>query len=379
MSHHQNHSPVAYSASTTRGTTRNVPLGCPHTYPIAVTQPGLGSALQLAKKTLPYAWLRYVEGLFLSAITFAVLSVILAATVVLYVYVHKYVSGAVFIGGMLALIFLVLPFIDQQTFLSHCGHIAVLTNLITQGDVGNGQQRMFKFGRDTANRSLGELDTIREVHGTIRSATRNLLRTLNVLDSWLPIDLSVVKRLVHRVVNWATPYIDAVVLSYGIARGDRDFAKAGLDGLCFSLQNAKAVLKTAIGAFLVEKLILAPLWLAIAVGAGIATLVSILQFGGVGTAPLLDDPRAFFQTQPLLGLGAVAGGLTIGALVAHLVVKTVSDAFVRPMLTAMVLVKFHVTIQGQALDAALQTRIIDANDGLSNLSDFAGRATRLAL
>ena len=137
MSHHQNHSPIAYSGST-RGTTRNVPLGCPHTYPIAVTQPGLGSALQLAKKTLPYAWLRYVEGLFLSAITFAVLSVILAATVVLYLYVHKYVSGAVFIGGMLALIFLVLPFIDQQTFLSHCGHIAVLTNLITHGDVGNG-------------------------------------------------------------------------------------------------------------------------------------------------------------------------------------------------------------------------------------------------
>jgi hypothetical protein len=379
MSHHQYSSPIARNGSNRSAPTRNVPPGCPHVYPVAVTRTGLGSGLQLAQKTLPYAWFRYVEGLFLSAITFAVLTVVIGVTVVLYVYVHEYAGGAAFIAGMLALIFLVLPFIDQQTFLSHCGHIAVLTNSITHGDVGNGQQRMFKFGRDTASRSLGELDTIREVHGAIRAATRNLLRTLNVLDAWLPIDLGVVKRLVHRVVNWATPYVDAVVLSYGIARGDRDFAKAGLDGLCYSLQNATSVLKTAIGAFVVEKLILTPLWLAIAVGAGVATLVSVLQFGGAGTAPLLDNPRAFFQQQPLLGLGAVAAGLTIGALVAHLVVKTVSDAFVRPMLTAMVLVKFHVTVQGQALDAELQSRIIDANDGLSNLSDFASRATRLAL
>jgi hypothetical protein len=305
--------------------------------------------------------------------TLVVLTVVLGASVALYMYVHKYVGGAALIAGALALIFWVLPFIDTQTFLSRCGHIAVLTNLITRGEVGNGQQKMFKYGRDLAMQSLGELDTIFAVHGALRSAMYRLVRTLNFIDRWLPLDISIVKRVIYRVFNWAMPYIDAVVLSYGMARGDKDFANAGLDGLCYSFQNAKTVIKTALGAFFMEKVLLAPLWLGAALGFGVAAAMGVLQFTGADVALLTGDPRAFFKAQPLIGLGALATGLVVGALVAHLIVKSVSEAFVRPMLIAMLLIKFHVTVRNQPLDNALQSRILDASEGLASLSDVAGR------
>ncbi len=347
--------------------------GCPHDYPVSVTQPGISSALQLAKKTLGYACFRYLESVFLSAMTLVVLTVVLGASVALYMYVHKYVGGAALIAGALALIFWVLPFIDTQTFLSRCGHIAVLTNLITRGEVGNGQQKMFKYGRDLAMQSLGELDTIFAVHGALRSAMYRLVRTLNFIDRWLPLDISIVKRVMYRVFNWAMPYIDAVVLSYGMARGDKDFANAGLDGLCYSFQNAKTVIKTALGAFFMEKVLLAPLWLGAALGFGVAAAMGVLQFTGADVTLLTADPRAFFKAQPLIGLGALATGLVVGALVAHLIVKSVSEAFVRPMLIAMLLIKFHVTVRNQPLDNALQSRILDASEGLASLSEVAGR------
>lgn len=372
MSHPNYHSsspgPHTAGASAPRGATP----GCPHDYPVAITEAGLSSALQVAKKTMGYAWLRYVESVFLSAITLVVLTVVLGASVALYMYVHKYVGGAALIAGALALIFWVLPFIETQTFLSRCGHIAVITRLVTRGEVGNGQQKMFKYGRDIAIQSLGELDTIRQVHSALRRAFHRLIRTLNFIDRWLPIDLSVVKRIVYRVFNWVMPYIDAVVLSYGMARGDKDFAHAGIDGLCYSLQNAKTIIKTAVGAFLLEKALLAPLWLGAALGFGVAAVMGVLHFTGADVTLLSNDPRAFFQAEPFVGLGALAAGLVLGSLVAHLIVKSVSESFVRPMLITLLLIKFHVTVRNQPLDGALQSRILEANDGFGHLADVAG-------
>lgn len=367
------------NASTMASSTSKAGTPCPHNYPVAVTEPGLGSALNLAKKTLSFAWYRYVEWVFLSAIMATVLSVVIGLCVVTYMYVHKYVSGAVLLGGMAALIFWVMPFIERQAFLSHCGHIAVLTNLITKGDVGNGSQKMFKFGRELALSKLGELDTIWEVHGTIRSAVRHAVRTLDFIDAWLPMDLSVIKRTMIRVLNWAMPYVDAVVLSYGLARGDENFGSAGLDGMVYSIQNAKSIIKTALGAWLWEKVILGPVWLASAVGIGVAAAGAVLSLTGADMTLLTQNPSEFFKTQPFIGLGAIAAGFVFGPLFAHLIVKTLSEAFVRPMLIAMVMIKFHVTVRNQPLDSALQTRLVDGNESLANISSLAGRIPHMAV
>jgi hypothetical protein len=350
---------------------------CPHNYPVSVTEPGFSSAMGLAKRTLAFAWYRYVEWLFLSAIVSTVLVVVLGLCVASYMYVHQYVAGAVLLGGMAALIFLVLPFTDRQSFLSHCGHIAVLTNLIMKGDAGNGSEKMFKYGRELATHKLGDFDTIWTVHRTIRSAARQLGRSLDFVDDVLPsswgIDLSVIKRAVYRVLNWAMPYIDATVLSYGMARGDSDFGTVGLDGLVYAIQNAKSVIKTAIGAWFLEKLILGPLWFVSAVSLGLATTYGVLQFTGADIALLQSNAREFFGTYPIIALGSLAAGLVVGPLVAHLITKTLSEAFVRPMLIAMVLIKFHNAVRNQPIDTALQERIVGSSEGLANISDVATR------
>lgn len=350
---------------------------CPHNYPLAVTEPGFSSALGLARRTLPFAWYRYVEWLFLSAIVTLVLVVVMGLCVASYMYVHQYVAGAILIAGMAVLIFLVLPFADRQSFSSHCGHIAVITNLITKGDVGNGSEKMFKYGRALATSRLGDFDTIWTVHRTIRTAARQLGRTLDFVDDVLPsswgIDLSVVKRMVYRVLNWAMPYINATVLSYGIARGDRDFGSAGLDGLVYAIQNAKTVIKTAVGAWFLEKAILSPLWFVSALAIGGATTFGVLQFTGADLALLQTNTREFFGTYPIIALGSLAAGFVVGPLVAHLITKTLSEAFVRPMLITMVLIKFHNAVRNQPLDTALQDRVVGSSEGLGNMSDVATR------
>ncbi len=350
---------------------------CPHNYPVTITTPGFASAIGLAKRTLPFAWYRYVEWLFLTAIMTVVLTVVVGLCLVSYMYIHPYAGGAVLIACGLALVFWVMPFIEHQAFLSHCGHIAVLTNLIMKGEVGNGSEKMFRFGRSLVVEKLGELDTIRNVYTTIRAATRQLVRTLDFIDNVLPeswgIDLGFVKRGVCRVVNWAMPYIDAVVLSYGMARGDQEFGTAGLDGLVYSIQNAGSVIKTAIGAWFLEKVILGPLWLLCALAFGVGAAYGVLQFTNADVVLLQQDPHAFFTTFPFIGLGAVAAGFVIGPLLAHMITKTFSEAFVRPMLIAMVLIKFHVVIRNQPLDAKLQSRIVEGGEGLANISEVAGK------
>lgn len=350
---------------------------CPHNYPVVVTEPGFSSAVGLAKRTLAFAWYRYVEWLFLAAIVTTLLIVVLGLCVVSYMYVHQYVAGAVLIAGMSALIFWVLPFVDRQAFTSHCGHIALLTNLITKGDVGNGSTKMFKFGRELASRRLGDFDTVWTVHRTIHTAARHLTRTLDFIDDVLPsswgIDLGIVKRAVYRVLKWSMPYVDATVLSYGMARGDRNFGTVGLDGFVYALKNAKSVIKTAIGAWFLEKVILGPLWFVLALSVGVGTVYGVLQVTGADFTLLQQDLRGFFGTYPIIALGSLAAGFVVGPVIAQLFTKTISQSFVRPMLIAMVLIKFHNVIRNQPLDTGLQNRIVGSSEGLANMSDIATR------
>jgi len=243
--------------------------------------------------------------------------------------------------------------------------------------VGNGSTKMFKFGRELASRRLGDFDTVWTVHRTIRAAARHLTRTLDFIDGILPsgfgIDLGIVKRGVYRVLKWAMPYIDATVLSYGMARGDKDFGAVGLDGFVYALQNAKSVIKTAIGAWFLEKVILGPLWFVLALLVGVGTAYGVLQVTGADFVLLQQDLRGFFGTYPIIALGSLAAGAVVGPLIAQLFTKTLSQSFVRPMLIAMVLIKFHNVIRNQPLDASLQNRIVGSSEGLANMSDIATR------
>ncbi len=341
--------------------------GCAHSYPLAVRQAGLIVATKLTFKTLPYALFRFAYASLFAAAGALQLCAIAGLAFVLSTYVHAAAGAVVVLAGLLAWALLWLPFVEHKMFATWCGHVAILTELITKGQVGNGRQGMFAFGRELAATRLGDLETVWSVYRTINKNLRRVSNLLNFADDLLPIDLGPVKRLMHRAVGWVAPYVEGVIVSYGLARGDRDFKAAGADGLGYSVQNAKALFKTAFGVLLLEQVALLPAWvgsLALFVpGLFYATYAAM----GGDAGALLDGNAAALQRDVLPLAAAAAVGVFVGGAFALLTVKTVKEAFVKPTLLTMVMVKFHVAIENQPLDQNVMARASGAGEGLARL------------
>ena len=324
--------------------------------------------MKLSFKVFPYALFRFLQGALFSTISAVLLGIIITLTAVLTMYVHQYAGAGVFVVAILAWVMLWLPFAERKVFGAKCGHIAVLTELITNGQIGNGGESMFAYGKRLVDTRIGSLDTVWDVYNAIRRSVRKLTRVLNFADDLLPFDISALKRAIHRIVDWASPYVTAVVISYGLARGDEDFAEAGMDGLCYSVQNAKSVFKSAIGAVITGTLLMLPTWLfALAAFIPGMFLLTLTIMGG-DVAAVQVDAFAYAKAAPIPFLSAVVAGLLLGYLFAWLTAKTIKESFVNPIMITMVMLKFHVATENQALDPSWKQRVMGADDGLGKLS-----------
>jgi len=378
---------VAAPAHAPPAVRRSAVPGCLHAYPLSVRKTGLFSALRLALKTTPYALFRLFHWSLFSALSALLLFAVVGASVASMMYLHQYAGAGVLLAGILAWALLWIPFVNRKTFGTLCGHIAILTELITKGQLGNGNQGMFAFAKETVATRLGELSSIQLVYDTIRRSLYQLARVLNFADGLLPIGLGPVHRLIHRVVGWVSPYITVVVLSYGIARNDDDLGVTGMDGLCYSAQNATPLLKTAVGALILQTLIVGPLWIVTLAafvsaafylvfpiaGGDLAALQTVLVSGGL---PALVEAS---NANPIPLLIAVLVSLAIGVAFAYPFVKTVRESLVKPTLITMVMLKFHVAIENQPLDPSWRERVSGAGTALDALDSARRKAGLLGV
>src|SRR5579863_4482704 len=125
------------------------PVGAPvrHKYPLAVRDASLTTAVSLVMQSLPYALARF--------------GVLLAASIAVILWLVVMFGGAGWLGVHVAEIFgwawFILCLVGGGFFwgtvlryflhLIDCGHVAVLTELITKGSVGNGSEPMFAYGK----------------------------------------------------------------------------------------------------------------------------------------------------------------------------------------------------------------------------------------
>ena len=320
-----------------------------HSYPLVVRDASFASAVALMIQTLPYALARF--------------GVLLATSVATLVWLVITIGGAAWLGNHIASIFgviwliacaLVFSFVwgTMLRYLLHlidCGHVAVVTELITKGAVGNGTESMFDYGKRVVMQRFGQETVLFGLNALVRGIVESFHRTLDWVADLLPIPgMESIASLINVVMKAVTRYLDKVIFSYNLARNDEDPWRSSREGLVYYAQNAKLELKTAIWSVVLERVLSVVLWFVLLVPAGLITLAlphSVREFGGVMTV-----------------------------LVALLLVGPLRAAFIKPVFLIMMIVRFHSAIEGQPINPEWDARLAAISERFRTLGSDAAAA-----
>lgn len=316
-----------------------------HSYPVAIKDASLGTAMGLMMQTLPYALVRFGILLAVSAISTIWLIVTIAGGVF-------FGSKSPFLGWVWVIIgggaygWLWQTIVRYVLYLIKLGHIAVLTELVTQGSVNHGQQGMFEYGKNVVKSRFGEVNAMFALDLLIAGIIRAFNGTLNFIAGLLPIPgLDGVMGIVNRVVHASATYVDETMFSYNLARGDENVWRSSKDGLIYYAQNSKEVLKTAVWIVVLDYALSAAAWV-------------------VMLAPAFA--LAYVLPQSIAGW-AVFVALVIAVFLA----SNIRSAFLRPLFLIMIMTKFHVSAQGQTINAEWDGRLTTASAKFKELKDKA--------
>jgi hypothetical protein len=309
-----------------------------HSYPLAITSAGIGEAVRLLMQTAPFLLVRVgiLTGLTVATILYwAVLLggffLLSKATPLLG---WAWVIALVFVGGSLWRFV-----IRYLLYVIKCAHIAVLTELITTGRIGSGNESMFQYAKRIVTERFGEVNAMFALDLLIAGIVGAFNRTLNWVANLLPIPgLDSMMGVVNSVVRASTTYIDETIFSYNLARGDENVFRSSKDGLIYYAQNAKEVLKTGLWVVVLDRVLTFVIWV-------------------VMLAP------AFAVSWAMPG-----NTLTIVAFFfAVLFAANLRSALLRPLFLTMVMVKFHATAQNQAINLEWDGRLSQASKKFEEL------------
>jgi hypothetical protein len=318
-----------------------------HTYPLAVRDYGLASAVSLLVQSLPYALARF--------------GILLGCAVACIVWIVIAIGGAVWLGshiaGVFGLVWLVIclggagffwgTILRYVLHLLACGHVAVLTELITRGQVGNGTEPMLAYGRRVVTERFGQVNALYALNLTVRGILVAFHRSLDWIGEILPIPgLDGLANVVNIILRAATRYLDKVILSYNLARGDEDPWRGAREGVIYYAQNAMPILKTAIWIVILERALTFALWLVLLAPA--ATITWML-------------PRSIHE---------VAGIVTI--LIAAILAGPLRAAFLKPLFLIMMMVRFHALIENQPINEEWDARLSMVSDKFRDLGTRLG-------
>jgi len=314
---------------------------------LAVRDHGLGTAFGLVMQTLPYALMRFGVLLGASLITILWLSITLGGGAWISDHIAHVFGAAWIIAGLTGFGFAWWGLVRYALHLIECGHVAVLTELITDGQIGNGAESMFAYGRAIVIKRIGQESLLYGLNMTVRGVINSFHRTLDWIAEALPVPgLETVENLVTMVLKAATRYLDKVVFSYSLSRPDRDAWTAAREGLIYYGQNAKPILKTSVWVVVLEKVLTFLLWVVLLAPA--AALVVML-------------PHAMRENAALATL-----------LIAALLAWSLRGAFMQPIFLTMIMIRFHTAIEGQTVDPVWDARLSEVS------SSFAGMGAQTA-
>jgi len=341
------HAACLCAADTPRGQTSGpIMTDTPHHYPLAIRNSGIGSAIGLMLRSLPYAAMRF--------------AVLLTASVACIVWIVVAIGGAVWLGSHIAGVFGFAWFVTCAVvagwfwttilrYLLHlieCGHVAVLTELIVHGRVGNGTESMFAYGKRIVTEKFGQVNVLFALNLLVRGVVNAVHNTIEGIGNMLPIPgLDSIAKLIATIMRAATRYLDKVIFSYNLARADDNPWRDAQDGLVYYAQNAKPILKQAIWIVVLEYGLSVVLWIALLVPAAMVTTIlpqSVRETGGIVTI-----------------------------VIAILFALAARGAFLKPLFLIMVMVRFHALIEHEPINQTWVDRLNQISDKFRDLGKQA--------
>ncbi len=325
------------------------PVPVRHAYPLRVRDASLSTAIGLMLQSLPYALARFGVLLACSVLTIVWLVVMLGggvwladhiASVFAWVWILFWLGCGGFIWGTI---------LRYALHLIDCGHVAVLTELITKGSIGNGSESMFGYGKRVVTERFVQTNVLFGLSALVRGVLESFHRSLDWIADLIPIPgLESVSSLINIVLKAATRYLDKVIFSYNLARNDGDPWTSSREGIVYYGQNARPVLKTALWSVVLERVLSVLLWVVLLVPAGLITLAlpaSVRETGGIMTV-----------------------------LVAFLLAGPLRAAFVKPVFLIMMMVRFHACIENQPINAEWDARLSELSQSFRNFGKDAATA-----
>jgi len=317
-----------------------------HSYPLAIEEAGFGTAVSLLTRTLPYALARFGILLAFTFVTVIWFALTFGLAALLGSAVHPWMGAGTFIVGLGGYGYAWFVVVRYGLYLLQAGHVAVLTELVTRGEVGHGSEGMFAYGKRIVLERFGQVNALFALDVLIKGVVGAFNRTLNFVTGFLHIPgLQSIMGIVNAIVRAATGYIDETIFSYNLARGDENPWRSSKDALIYYAQNSMEILKTAVWVVVLDKVLTAVVWV----------VMLLPAFLMLAVLPASAKPGGFI------------GGLVIAALFA----SNVRQAFLKPIFLTMVMTKFHVVVRNQAINAEWDQRLTSVSRKFGEIKDKA--------
>jgi hypothetical protein len=298
-----------------------------HSYPLAIESAGVLAAIGLLCRTAPYLLVRFAILVGVTIASVLWFGVTFGGGGFLAEKVHPWVGYGWLATGLGAYGWIWATVLRYVLYLLKCGHIAVLTELITTGSIRNGTEGMFSYGKRVVTERFGEVNMLFALDVIVAGIVSAFNRSLEWITSFLPLPgLKQLVQVATAVVRAATTYVDETILSYNLARGDENPWRGARDGLIYYCQNNRAVLMTAVWCVLLDYALTALAWFILLIPAGILS-----------------------NLMPFLGVWPMA----IGVLFA----LNIREAVLKPLFLVMIMTKFHVVIKAQPINEEWDSKL----------------------
>ncbi len=322
-----------------------------HRYPLAVRDHGLATAIGLLMRSMPYALARF--GLELAYAVAGIIWIVVAFGGAAWLSTH--IAGAFGVAWLLVCLVGVGWFwgavLRYLLNVIECGHVAVLTEFITKGQLPPDSGSMFAYGKKLVTDRFLQVNAIYGLNLAVRGVLGAFHRTLDYIGELLPIPgLDALSNLVNLVLRSATRYLDKVVFSYILARNDGEPWRDAREGIIYYAQNAKPILMTSVWIIVLEKVLTFVAWL------------------------VLMAPAALITVMLPQGVRESAGIVTV--LVAALLAATVRSSFIKPIFLIMMMVRYHALIEGQPINAGWDEQLSNISGKFRDLGTQAVAAAR---